>query len=481
MSEDNTYNILLSKLLAGTITSQEKWQLEKASLDDPFLADAIEGYYDNEGTSADIEALKQKILPPKKETKKRTLLFKRLSVAASLLTLLAASFWMFQNADPNELTAEKSTRVLQPSFESENTAKEISKPVNQVREEDQVVEKANMNDKLDTRPPAKPKASKALPQSAPMAASKAQRQEIVESDDLEAVVHQKENAPKVMDEVVITEFDEELLSDLNRSGNMMKVEKVNKSNSKAKKSPTRQEASEMDDIVANEKKSKSNAKEGEFYYVDGVRVIKEAETTANFSQMSTPSLPPTIRTGIVKNAEGIPLKGVIILDSKSNPIAETNAMGQFNVPPGLGYIITSFTGYDSETVAVTEELAIELQPAAEVLTQRHLRLIDQMTDTEVQRHYTNKLNEVFSRNWPICNQSFSTPIVTNAGRPLQRNITHLSTIIKIDENGRLDDVTYFEKLDEECAASINDVFQAAQSGGVFESGRPIEFRYRINL
>ena len=37
----------LKKLHAGTLTNNERWQLEKASLDDPFLEDALEGYYNN--------------------------------------------------------------------------------------------------------------------------------------------------------------------------------------------------------------------------------------------------------------------------------------------------------------------------------------------------------------------------------------------------------------------------------------------------
>ena len=69
MSVDNTYKVLLNKLIAGTISDKEKWQLEKASLDDPFLADAIEGYYDNKASTYTISTLNSKINPQKKTTR----------------------------------------------------------------------------------------------------------------------------------------------------------------------------------------------------------------------------------------------------------------------------------------------------------------------------------------------------------------------------------------------------------------------------
>ena len=49
MSTEKTYHNLLQKLAEGTITEKERWQLERASLDDPFLADALEGYYSKDG------------------------------------------------------------------------------------------------------------------------------------------------------------------------------------------------------------------------------------------------------------------------------------------------------------------------------------------------------------------------------------------------------------------------------------------------
>ena len=481
MSKDNTYNLLLSKLLNGSITSEEKWELEKASLDDPFLADAIEGYYDNGGSTAHLEEIKQSLYPTEKKSKTRSLLIRRLSIAASLLALFTASFWMFKNTSSPNLTAEKSVKTEIPAankstIESGQTASK-QKAVVQLPEKNisgnNTVDKKSRTTSPDTKPPTKalPKSKKAIP--APLPQTKD-----VATQKVEEIIIQEEKAnasknSEVMDEVVITEYDEDLLSDNVRRGNYYQ-EKVVEPTPSAKKEksetiPIKEE--QLTDLV-------------EESLEEEIVIVEEKAGPANVSQgMAIPPSVPTIRRGIVRDDEGVPLKGVTILDSKSNPIATTNEQGLFSLPEDMGYVITSFTGYDSKTVAVTDQLTIELQPTAKALSERHLRLIDQMNDSEVQRFYTNKLNELFSRNWPICRSSFGgTDIITNAGRT-ERSFTrtHISVSIKINDAGRIEDLTYFEELEPDCSATINDIFNEAMASGVFETGRGIEFRYRINL
>lgn len=93
MHPNKDYNILLKKLISGTITDAERWSLEKASLDDPFLADAIEGIYDN---NADV-AVPMTI---EVATKVKTIYwYKRMAFAASFGLLLGLSYVVIQNIE----------------------------------------------------------------------------------------------------------------------------------------------------------------------------------------------------------------------------------------------------------------------------------------------------------------------------------------------------------------------------------------------
>ena len=481
MSKDNTYNPLLHKLLNGTITSEEKWELEKASLDDPFLTDAIEGYYDNEGSASHLTEIKEAIQPVKKKSKTRGLLIKRLSIAASLLALFTASFWMFQNTSSPNLTAEKKSAPKEnPSADKSilGSSKTLSKQKRATKEAEIIIDNNTASKKTNQtqpnpnpQPTAIPLTPKAEPRPRP------QVKDIASQGIEERLIkEEKSNSqPEEMDDVVITQYDEQLLSDAARRGN---------SNNEKTTEPTTNTKIEKARTTPNNEEILADTESEEETILAEAKTIQTGAIQTDVSQsMAIPPAVPTIRRGIVRDDKGTPLAGVTILDSKSNPIATTNAQGLFSLPDDLGYVMTSFMGYDSKTVPVTDQLTIELQPTANALSERHLRLIDQMNDTEVQRYYTNKLNELFSRNWPICRSGFSgTDIITNAGRPQQRfTRTHISVSIEINDAGTIEDLTYFEDIEPSCSATINDLFNEAMASGVFESGRAIEFRYRINL
>ena len=94
MHQNKDYNILLKKLISGSITDAERWSLEKASLDDPFLADAIEGIYDNDAD----DTVPMTIEVP---TKIKTIgWYKRLAFAASFVLMLGLSYLVIQNMEP---------------------------------------------------------------------------------------------------------------------------------------------------------------------------------------------------------------------------------------------------------------------------------------------------------------------------------------------------------------------------------------------
>ena len=84
----------------GTMPAAERHALEKAALDDPFLADALEGYALTSTPVADIAAIKERL----EEKHKRKIIplfsknYKWLQIAA-LFLLLAGSGWFLYKAD----------------------------------------------------------------------------------------------------------------------------------------------------------------------------------------------------------------------------------------------------------------------------------------------------------------------------------------------------------------------------------------------
>src|SRR5690606_792439 len=91
----------IRRYLKGELSPSERHQLEKAALDDPFLADAIEGYSAaNVPINKDIEELRERLLGRKESAKVIPLpgagssnRFPWLRVAV-MLVLLASAGWM---------------------------------------------------------------------------------------------------------------------------------------------------------------------------------------------------------------------------------------------------------------------------------------------------------------------------------------------------------------------------------------------------
>ena len=106
MLDNKRHNELLLKLSQGDITEKEKWELEKASLNDAFLADALEGYY-NSSEKHDLAGLRFGENKTN-HTKERKLIRKWMTIAASVLILLAVSTWTFNRLHHSENKAKLS-------------------------------------------------------------------------------------------------------------------------------------------------------------------------------------------------------------------------------------------------------------------------------------------------------------------------------------------------------------------------------------
>ena len=107
---------------SGQLSAAEMHALEKAALDDPFLADALEGYVHTSKPAADLSALQQKLQLRIEEDKKRKPLFnigKNWMKIAALFFLFAGGGWLvFQTLSKNNkndiATIETLNRKMTP-------------------------------------------------------------------------------------------------------------------------------------------------------------------------------------------------------------------------------------------------------------------------------------------------------------------------------------------------------------------------------
>jgi hypothetical protein len=83
---------------AGTMPAQDMHALEKAALEDPFLSDALDGYVHTNTAMADIESLREKLLPKEKsETKVLTIPSSKnwMRAAASIVIVFGVGYLFY--------------------------------------------------------------------------------------------------------------------------------------------------------------------------------------------------------------------------------------------------------------------------------------------------------------------------------------------------------------------------------------------------
>ena len=114
----------IEKYHKGLMTEREMHALEKAALDDPFLADALEGYQRQATATKDVEELKQRLAERiEKEEQKVVPLagqkrnFSWWKVAAMVVLVAGAALIVYQigfNGKTNEIAQERLTKELKP-------------------------------------------------------------------------------------------------------------------------------------------------------------------------------------------------------------------------------------------------------------------------------------------------------------------------------------------------------------------------------
>jgi len=114
------YNRLLSQYMDGTISSEDRFVLEKRALDDPFLFEALEGYQGKHKVSGEtIRELKTKVTNASKKNERRISLF-RYGIAASVILMLGIGLWSLDLGNNTNDTIAMNTSVTSEESVDDN-------------------------------------------------------------------------------------------------------------------------------------------------------------------------------------------------------------------------------------------------------------------------------------------------------------------------------------------------------------------------
>ena len=450
MSTEKTYHNLLQKLAEGTITEKERWQLERASLDDPFLADALEGYYSKDG--ADNTNVVSSPAP-------KTRSLKWLSIAASLLVLVTASIWVFQQNEPESAVysaAENSTKRVPQAAPKKGFSKNgnTSQDDYASNEPQEIV----APDKEIASPSSSPNSAGGYAKQAEVAKIKnpASRTEQINTDK---TINEEEEPILV-----------ELLDEASEAPVVAARDVVRQKKSKARVVDA--DLAEEVEVVVVEESAPASADQVDGFSKESVREQEKYESgldqsTATGGNVVALDKIPSIIQGTITDKNGLPLEGVSLLNTDFQTIGLTNQSGVFHIPDENRYVIAAFTGYDSATIALRPEVSVELKPISELFSNRHKTLAEMMDDNELIAWYKERINQQFSNTWPLCNQQ----------NRFQRSNLNVNVHVRIDQQGKIYDLTYMNEVDEQCKFKLEELLNEQS----FEINRPVNFLLRINL
>jgi hypothetical protein len=113
----------IEKYRKGELSARESNALEQAALDDPFLADAMEGLTTKPATPQDLTELHERLTAKVENTrrKKPVLIWRRLSIAAILILLLGIGYNLFYKSSP-KFNLDRQPAVVKSATPSQNPA-----------------------------------------------------------------------------------------------------------------------------------------------------------------------------------------------------------------------------------------------------------------------------------------------------------------------------------------------------------------------
>jgi len=424
MSDNKRHSELLIKLSQGVISEKEKWELERASLDDAFLADAIEGYYNSQATHELSRISIRSVRYTTKETVQISLIKKWIAVAASLLVLFSVSFWAFNQS------GENSSNLLSESHESKQ----------KINRAQSTISAANLPDK-----------EKAL--------------SLAENDKYEAVTENE-----------ITE--KSLPSKVDKEEKMTPGVKK-KWKKEAKKEDSMLNSENMDSIVGastqmSESKSTNVDAKGKaepcFENAPAFQKVKQPNVAVVKSLENIEFVPFKLVSGTVRDLSGTPIANVALTSEEGvGPVfTDKNGLFEMELAKEDITIIATADGFVSKTIRAGSDLNINLNKARRVFYDPPKMLAELMSLAELNQHYKNELGNYFKgRNILQCNNSF-------------KSWKKIKMTISITKDNMVEGVQFLNEIEEPCQISIENIIQQASYKNIFNGSQNITFNFELS-
>ena len=436
MSSKATDIAQLKKYLNGELDNLAMHRLERQSIDDPFLADALEGYQANTANlDLALNNLKDRLQRRTDGAPKRIIAWNWLAVAALLISVLTiGGFWFFKQehapVKKTQMAAVPEPEKKQPvSTQTDTTAQKVtqadalvSKPT-VIKQGKKIKKKLADSTLLANTSIAKPNAIVAAASPVTIAANKTKTAaDTVPLNDVVVIGYTTAKKDIQADKVV------ELKSNL--------------------KVPTEPD------------KSLNNGQ------ALGLNFTKSASP-----QFSLKTVPPRTITGVVTDkTDGQPIIGAYVRVEGRNSGTVTDASGHFNLPQinGKETLAVNFIGYNSSKIAVKnkDSINVSLEPTGNALNEVVVVPGASVKTENVAAHP--------QQDWSAFKKYLSDK-ATSADRA--KGVVKLSFIVGV--NGRLSEFKVIKGLSDAANQKAIELIQNGPTWTGNTNGKPEEVKVKI--
>jgi TonB family protein len=344
VSENKNWKSLLFRWLSGAANRQDESQLNQLTTDDPFLAEALEGYrkFPENRHTEDITKLKAKLRGRYAKKERRVFPIWRIAAAAALFVGIIGGFW-FVNQNLNESTGIAQQQDIQETESIEIPEEEVqpnSAPVEELVDESSEEKTPN----TVTQPTEyKARTSKSTPSSASKSAQSFSKTSV--DQDTEPT---KENPSEQLS--FDKKAEEKIASNDSRTEIIEEAEKLT-------------EADDIEQQIGTEYKPK--ARKSEPFITGDVEGQREEapQTLDNLLTGTAPALPePREIGGKVTDDLGEPLIGanVVIPGTQKGTVTNIDGEFQLNVTGKDTELEISYTGYQPIKVPVDTQASYQI-------------------------------------------------------------------------------------------------------------------------
>lgn len=438
------------KYKKGELEPKEMHAFEKKALDDPFLAEALEGLENisSKELSSDVHELNQRILKEKK-----TILFTPLRIAAGVILVAASVFLFYQLVPKRETLALKTEKQNAPTSTPKT---EEEKPKDQTKAKEDVATKSNLGAGEKSKPEKKIEPS-----------SKVEKEKL-DADGNQALA---ENAkPKIETQPTIAEHKE--TAGPEKKAEEAKVEAQEKAPVALAMEPAQQVKEQQD--LKNDSRSVARAKKSKY----------KSEAMSGAGLAGRAQINPKAISGKVISAEdGQPLAGVNVVIDGTTTGTVTDVNGNFTLQASdqNQRLVFSFIGLQTQEVNVSDKDKVDVELKSDV-TQLSEVVV---TGLGVARDDTSE--PIIHLAYPVggkkAYEKYLDDNVRYPGEALKNKIKGKVRVeFAVHADGSLDQYKVVKGLgygcDEEVIRLIKD---GPKWSPTTENGRPVESKVRVGV